>query len=277
MRGSRKTGSQSGFSLVEILVVMAMLGLVTMAVYSLYQTTQRTATTQDNVVELQQNLRVAMDRFARDIRMAGFMVSTDPISGATANSLTLRTASAVGRIVRVAEDFSSPANATTEVHVKVASADMVDFFEAGDIVRVLRPPDHSQPIDSTFTVGGKDRDVPEVRLKGFSTPGITYKAGDVIVRTTATTTPHPNTVAYSLSANGELMRAANGGIDEPVANGLTSLNFFYLLDDNTRTDSPAAAVLSTIKAVEIRMTGQAASQEGTKSREIQGVVTIRNR
>jgi hypothetical protein len=60
-----------------------------------------------------------------------------------------------------------------------------------------------------------------------------------------------------------------------VASGLTELNFFYLLDDNTRTDTPAD--LSTIKAVEIRMTGQATSQEGTKSREIQGVVNIRNR
>jgi len=278
MRIPDKRGVQAGFSLVEILVVLAMMGLVTMAVYSLYQTTQRTATTQDNVVELQQNLRVALDRLERDIRMAGFMVSASaapstPLSVAGANTLTLQTASAAGRVARVALDFQSPANATTEVHVRVASADVADLLESGDVVRVIRTPDHNQPLDSTFIVAGKDRTVPEVRLVGFSTPGIQYKAGDVIVRTSGGA-PHPNTVAYSLSGD-ELKRTANGGAAETVAGGITSLQFWYLLDDNSRTNAPTD--LSLIKAVEVRVAGQATSQEGNKIREIQGVVTIRNR
>jgi type IV pilus assembly protein PilW len=273
---------QGGFSLVEILVVMAMMGLVTMAVYSLYQTTQRTATTQDNVVELQQNLRIALDRMERDIRMAGFMVSSSavpasPLSVAAANTLTLQTASAVERIARVAQNFQSPADATTPVSVQVASADMAYLFSIGDVVRILRPPNQSQPLNGTFTVTSVAPTGPTLGLNGFSTPGVTYKAGDVIVRTTAAA-PNPNTVTYALDVapnSQNLIRTANTDPPDTVASGITSLQFWYLLDDNTRTNAPGD--LSTIKAVEIRITGQAASQDGPKTREIQGVVTIRNR
>ena len=283
MRRWENTGGQNGFSLVEILVVMAMMGLVTMAVYSLYRTTQRTATTQDNVVELQQNLRIALDRMERDIRMAGFMVSSlsspsTPLSVATANSLTLQTASAVERIARISgPDFQSPANATTSIAIQVASADMAYLFTIDDVVRILRPPDQSQPLNGTFTVTGVAPTGPTISLNGFSTPGVSYKAGDVIVRTTAAA-PNPNTVTYALDVppnSQNLIRTANTDPPDTVASGITSLQFWYLLDDNTRTNAPAD--LSTIKAVEIRIAGQAASQDGTKSREIQGVVTIRNR
>jgi prepilin-type N-terminal cleavage/methylation domain-containing protein len=280
MRRWEKAGRQGGFSLVEILVVMAIMGVVTMAVYSLYQTNQKTATTQDNVVELQQNLRIALDRMERDIRMAGFMVpsSTTPLSAATATSLTLQTASAVGRIARVAANFSSPVDATTSVTITVASADMARLFANGDRVRIIRPPNQSQPISNPpFTVTGVNPSGPTIDLSGFSSPGINYKAGDVIVRTTAGA-PDPNTVTYALGAspnNDQLIRTANSGTPDIVADGLTTLGFTYLLDNGTHTPTPSN--LSQIKAVEIDITGQAFSQDGPKTREIRGLVTIKNR
>jgi prepilin-type N-terminal cleavage/methylation domain-containing protein len=62
-----------GFTLVEILVVLVIMGLVCAAVYTTFISTQRQAYTQDEVVEVQQNLRAALDYMMRDIRMAGFL------------------------------------------------------------------------------------------------------------------------------------------------------------------------------------------------------------
>jgi hypothetical protein len=188
----------------------------------------------------------------------------------------MQTASAAGRIVRIVEDFSSPTNdASAERTFDVASGDMVDLFAVGDVVRIIRPPDHSQPLDDTFLVSGRDRAVPEMDIKEFNTAQVIYfKAGDVIVRTSAGA-PHPNTVAYSLSG-GVIQRSANGGALEDVANGITGLAFRYLLDDGTRPATPTSGQLSSIKAVEVTITGQVTTQEGTKSRSITNVVTLRN-
>ena len=77
--------SRGGFSLIELLIVMAMLGVVMTAVYSLYYVQFRSALVQDEAVEVQQNLRISMDQMTRDIRMAGFLACPAPIhfSGAS--------------------------------------------------------------------------------------------------------------------------------------------------------------------------------------------------
>jgi prepilin-type N-terminal cleavage/methylation domain-containing protein len=71
----RVNQNEKGFTLVEVLMVSFMLVLVLASVYSLYSVNQRTAVTQDEVVDVQQNLRIAVDEIARDIRLAGFLIS----------------------------------------------------------------------------------------------------------------------------------------------------------------------------------------------------------
>lgn len=61
-----------GFTLVELLVAILVGGILLTAVMTSFQTQHRTYLGQDQVVELQQNARVAMDMIARDIRSAGY-------------------------------------------------------------------------------------------------------------------------------------------------------------------------------------------------------------
>lgn len=61
-----------GFTLVELVVAMAAGALVLTAVMTSFLSQHRHYLAQDNVVEMQQNGRVAMDMLARDIRTAGF-------------------------------------------------------------------------------------------------------------------------------------------------------------------------------------------------------------
>jgi type IV pilus assembly protein PilW len=62
---------ETGFTIIELLIAMAITGVVTAGIYTAYLSQQKSYITQDNVVEMQQNLRAAMDIMVREIRMAG--------------------------------------------------------------------------------------------------------------------------------------------------------------------------------------------------------------
>lgn len=63
--------NQRGFSLIELLVAMA-IGIIVMgAIFSMYTTTSKTNMLQEQVAGMQQNLRASMFYMVREIRMAG--------------------------------------------------------------------------------------------------------------------------------------------------------------------------------------------------------------
>ena len=65
----------AGFSLVELLVAMA-IGLVVLgSLYGVFTLQNKTFGNQEQIVEMQQNTRAAMDMMSREIRMAGY----DPV------------------------------------------------------------------------------------------------------------------------------------------------------------------------------------------------------
>jgi type IV pilus assembly protein PilW len=61
-----------GFTLTEILVAMVLTGIVVGAIYTTYKSQQDTYMAQDQVAEMQLNLRAAAHIMASDIRMAGY-------------------------------------------------------------------------------------------------------------------------------------------------------------------------------------------------------------
>ena len=71
---------QQGFSLVELLIAMAISIIVGMAGYVIFSSSNWSYKVQEDVSEVQQNVRVAMDRLAKDIRTAGFGLPDPPFS-----------------------------------------------------------------------------------------------------------------------------------------------------------------------------------------------------
>lgn len=67
------------FTLVEILVAMAMVGMIIGGIYTVFISTNRSYHTQDRVADAQQRVRVGVDFMVRDIRLAGM----DPVGPAT--------------------------------------------------------------------------------------------------------------------------------------------------------------------------------------------------
>lgn len=82
---------ENGFTLVELMIVLLLSILVLASLGSAYFVQRKSASAQDDVAELQQNIRAAMFLIERDVRMAGY----DPLKNAgagfvaaTANDLT---------------------------------------------------------------------------------------------------------------------------------------------------------------------------------------------
>jgi len=90
----RKNVRSLGFTIVELLVAMGMGLVVLYAMYELFTMQNRTFSNQEQVVELQQNARAAMDMLGRELRIAGYnptnMTGTGKpgITAATANTIS---------------------------------------------------------------------------------------------------------------------------------------------------------------------------------------------
>jgi type IV pilus assembly protein PilW len=70
---NKKCGNDSaGFTLFEILIAMVISGAIAAAIYTAYLSQQRSYNAQDQVAEMQQNIRVALLLITQDVRMAGY-------------------------------------------------------------------------------------------------------------------------------------------------------------------------------------------------------------
>jgi type IV pilus assembly protein PilW len=79
--------NKRGVSLIELLVALAICGIVVAGAYRFFITQTRAYSVQDQVIEAQQNVRLAMEILLKDLRMAGYdddsikstITITDPI------------------------------------------------------------------------------------------------------------------------------------------------------------------------------------------------------
>lgn len=76
--------TESGFTLVELLVAMVISLVVMGGIYSTYHSQQKSYLVQEQVAAMQQNLRSAMYNMAREVRMAGY----DPTGGSGAGMVS---------------------------------------------------------------------------------------------------------------------------------------------------------------------------------------------
>lgn len=79
---------QNGFTMVEMLIAILIFSIVSISIYSVYNIFFRHATTQDLVLESQQNARAGINIMERELVNAGYAAgTTDIITEATSNSI----------------------------------------------------------------------------------------------------------------------------------------------------------------------------------------------
>ena len=77
-----------GLTLIELLVAMAISSILIAAIYRTFIGQHKTYMVQEQVVDMQQNVRVAINRMMREIRMAGFGNVSDVLESGGVNGFT---------------------------------------------------------------------------------------------------------------------------------------------------------------------------------------------
>lgn len=103
--------NEKGFSLVELLVAMAIASVLGVAGVALFATSNWTYKVNEDVSEAQQNVRVAMEALAKDIRTAGFGLE-DPPTELTFTGLASTFAGQSGGSITLSSPITVTNNAT---------------------------------------------------------------------------------------------------------------------------------------------------------------------
>lgn len=74
-----RVANRHGFTLVEILVALVISSLLATAIYSFFIGQHHAYTVQDQVIEMEQNARAAMDMIRKELRMAGYHAMGDDL------------------------------------------------------------------------------------------------------------------------------------------------------------------------------------------------------
>lgn len=131
-----KARNNKGFTLVEILVGLAVSALVLTAIYQIYLAQQKSYIVQEEVAKMQQNLRAALLMMVSDLRMAGF----DPTgnTGAGIDSIAYSLTSPTIRITKDLNGNGSVGDAGEDITYSLITVDGVqklnrdDLTEGGD-------------------------------------------------------------------------------------------------------------------------------------------------
>ncbi len=195
----RQLKSEKGFTLVEIMVAIAILGLVVMAISSSFISQQREGLTQEDVAEAQQSARIGLETMVKDIRRAGIMVKPSvayPVENAGNFGITITLGSEMDGYAAIVNPADADGNITGLASPITFTVDTARDFQnrLGSNVKVIRP--------SAGTEAGRDDGANNVcysvtavntasstitltyvsgALPTNGVPGITFKPGDTII------------------------------------------------------------------------------------------------
>jgi len=202
---------EEGMTLVELLVAMAISGIVVAAVYTAFITQQKSYTVQDQIAEAQQNSRVGLDLIAREVRMAGY---GQPAWAMNADTDGDGDDEPVTDPVTVVDGGGNPDRITVIGCFDPTSATLAVAASSGDTVLTLQDSDEA----SRFNTTTKN----SIFIGGFENAKITAISGR-----TLTIDIDPTT-----SGNQGLFRSYDTGAEVHLVKAVT----YYVEDETLRRD-----------------------------------------
>ena len=79
--------NEAGVTLVELLVAIALAGIVSTVIYTAYQVQMKVYQDEDDVVQMQQNIRSALAFLQSETRMAGYNPNKKPVTRVAVQTL----------------------------------------------------------------------------------------------------------------------------------------------------------------------------------------------
>lgn len=272
-----------GFTLLELLIAIAISGIVAAAGYGFFTNTFHFSVVHSRNIEMQRESRVAIDMISREIRSAGLGVKNPLEDNA------VHPAAAAFPIITAGNAAIQPDQITLgggfqQIGMLTCAAPPCANPVAADgatqvFVRAMAGSDPTNP-----TVVGET-----ITLDGFYTGTVVAVAGPFGVAPdlyyTLNLSPPLNRdysqnngvlwlqqIVYSIAPDGSgapaLFRSVNGAPAQQVASGIEDLQFAYLLNNGTTVSNPPAVPLTAIppiRAVRIGMLARARDPKSSAS------------
>lgn len=235
--------NQSGFTIVELLVGLLAASVVTYAAMSLYLTQHKQMIVQDQVADVQNNIRAAAQVIAEAIRMAGYNVhgGISAIETCNSNPDTILITYDSGKLddVELTHDMTQVSSDLTcqnydisaiqeneTIYIYDPAADVGELFTATRILEAPARIRHDLPLTRAYPIGSKISSLTRVRFF------IDQSNPD-----------HPNLMMQNFGSNPQVF-----------AENVINLNFRYFLSSGaivTQTSMP-----KLIRMVEIDIVGR---------------------
>jgi type IV pilus assembly protein PilW len=246
---------QSGFTLVELLIAMTIGLIILAALSSTFLMQRKTYDVQEQIVEMVQTARAAMDMMTREIRMAGYMVVGNAITNHGNNTITFLCD--IDSDIVTTVDTNSASIGDTSIFVDLNDSD--DCVATTDFIYI------SDGINTDF-----------IQATGFNTTGepdiINLSAGLTNSYSVGSTVQTVEQIIYDL--NGTTLRRNN----QPLAENIQSVTFDYL-DSNgnpTATTADIRQIKITITVRTSKADGDYSANNGYRTHTLTSLITPRN-
>ncbi len=270
--------SQRGFSAVELLVTIGIMGFVLAALYNVLISQQRTYEAQKDVSVTQRDIRASVSYLERDVRMAGLAVprGTNPIA-AFQNGTGLNPAAPDTISINFSPGPMSYLTAST-VDLpgtdNIIKVDSVTGFTVGDTINIIN--NETNNLAGEYVVTAVDSDDNELSLNSNPEADGVLDIGFFVARDF-------RTITYSVQADAGTGRnrliRGDGTVNSTIIDGITDFQISYILDDGSEVNTPGN--LADVRRVRIDVTAatikQAARLGGQPtSRQITTLVPVKN-
>ncbi|MFO0707021.1 MAG: PilW family protein [Nitrospira sp.] len=106
-----QSGTEHGFTLIEVMVALVIAAILAVTGFTILTSTDKSTRANEQVVNTQQNVRLAMELIARDVKLAGFRMPAapnTPVGGTAGNCSASGTSIAIRPVDKVSTASATP-------------------------------------------------------------------------------------------------------------------------------------------------------------------------
>ncbi|WP_319547566.1 PilW family protein [Desulfogranum marinum] len=218
-----KLKQEAGFTLIELLVALLLSAFIMAGLYAAYRSQQDSYLAQEQVAEMQQNLRAALELMMADIRMAGY----DPTKKAGASILTA-----------TASDFELTRNIGNGVDDDGDGE--IDEADENTLDDLIGTPATNEQVRYAISYDDLSNGSGADGQWAGGTPGDADGDG------TLDSSNHLFTLARESGGAGGL---------QPIAENIEGIEFYYTLNDDTQTLTPLDP--GAVRTIEVALLARA--------------------
>jgi type IV pilus assembly protein PilW len=269
--------NRKGMTLIELLVALTISGILVAGVYRTFVSQQHTFTVQDQLVDMQQNVRLAINRMTRELRMAGFGGMGATFFGQ-------------GKVHGIYQNVVTPGGGGSSVTVlggyQTLTTLSANASSGSNSIQVNDASGFNTGTKKYISINGTE----SLQIHKITGNKIDFKPGDNLSEDHLAGEPLFLIMAITYSrgvfdGKSALLRNDNlGAGDQPVAENIDSLQFRYVMNTGETLDVVPAARFDDIRMIQVNLVARtdqtdpelAKTGDGFRRRTLISNIQLRN-